>query len=251
MAEELWEKYFKTRDEESRNALVEEYLSLVKQVAGRLSMGLPPHVDEEDFVASGVIGLLEALERYNPSFEVDFKTFATWRIRGAMLDELRKLSWSPRSLYQRSRRLQEAEQMLGHRLGRDPSIEELAEELGWTPSAVEQIYAQMNSQAVVSLEALLYTPPAQDGADEPYLSGGPFISPEESLDKQERRALLEQAIEGLSERERLVLALYYKEELTLKEIGKVLEVSTARVSQLHARAIRKLKEKMSREEYRQ
>ncbi|MEW5919725.1 MAG: FliA/WhiG family RNA polymerase sigma factor [Bacillota bacterium] len=245
MTDELWQKYMQTRDKETRDALIQEYLPLVKQIAGRLSLGLPPQVEEEDLVASGVIGLLEALERFNPAYDTGFKTFATWRIRGAMLDELRKLSWPPRSLYRRLRELQGAEQKLAHQLGREPSTAELATELKWSPEAVEQVYSQMNSYSLVSLESLLFAPAASaEGKEEELLPAGSFITPEENLEREERREVLTQAIAALAEREKLLLALYYKEELTLKEIGIVLDVSTARVSQLHARALRSLRNRL-------
>ncbi|NLX91600.1 MAG: FliA/WhiG family RNA polymerase sigma factor [Firmicutes bacterium] len=249
MTEELWQKYLQTRDKEARDILIQEHLPLVKQVAGRLSLGLPPQVDEDDLIASGVIGLLEALERYNPTFEAGFKTFATWRIRGAMLDELRKLSWSPRSLYKRLRDLQETEQKLSHRLGREPSIAEVAAELQWSAEAVEQVYSQLNSYSLVSLESLLFPPSGHSGEQREDIipaDGGPFIGPEEKIEKQEWRDALARAIEELPEREKLVLALYYKEELTLKEIGRVLKVSTARVSQIHARTLRLLRDNLQK-----
>lgn len=246
MSDELLHKYIHTRDKETRDALILSYLPLVKQVAGRLSMGLPAHIEEEDLVASGIIGLLEALERYNPNYETGFKTFATWRIRGAMLDELRKLSWPPRSLFQRLRRLQAAEQKLGHQLGREPSLQELAQELDWSPEMVEQVYAQLNNYALVSLESLLFAPSSTpgEGTEEALFSDNSFVVPDEKVECKERKKVLAEAIRGLSEREKLVLALYYKEELTLKEIGAVLKVSTARVSQIHARALRNLREKL-------
>lgn len=251
MTDELWQKYFQTRDGETRAALIQEYLPLVKQVAGRLSMGLPSQVEEEDLVASGVIGLMEALDRFNPSYETNFKTFATWRIRGAMLDELRKLSWPPRSLYQRLRKLQEAEQKLGHKLGREPVLSELATELECSLEAVEQVYSQVNSYSLVSLEALLFSPAAsgQEGQEDSFLPDSSFATPEESLEKEERKEVLALAIDLLPEREQLVLALYYKEELTLKEIGAILKVSTARVSQIHARALRIMRGEMEKAGY--
>ncbi len=245
MSEDLWQKYMQTREKEARDALIEEYLPLVKQIAGRLSLGLPSQVEEEDLVASGVIGLLEALERFNPAFDTGFKTFATWRIRGAMLDELRRLSWPPRSLYRRLRELQGAEQKLAHQLGREPSTAELADALKWSVEAVEQVYSQVNSYALVSLESLLFAPAASsEGGEEELLPAGPFVTPEENLERDERREVLTRALNALAERERLLLALYYKEELTLKEIGSLLKVSTARVSQLHARALRSLRESL-------
>ena len=244
MTDELWQKYIQTRDKDTRDALIQEYLPLVKQIAGRLSLGLPPQVEEEDLVASGVIGLLEALERFSMSYDTGFKTFATWRIRGAMLDELRKLSWPPRSLYRRLREVQGAEQKLSHQLGREPSTAEVASELKWSPEAVSQVYSQMNSYSLISLESLLFAPAAGEGQAEELLPAGPFMTPEDSVEREERRSVLAGAIASLPERDKLLLALYYKEELTLREIGLVLHVSTARVSQLHARALSGLRDKL-------
>lgn len=249
MTDELMQKYMQTRDKETRDALIQEYLPLVKQIAGRLSLGLPPQVEEEDLVASGVIGLLEALERFNPAYDTGFKTFATWRIRGAMLDELRKLSWPPRSLYRRLRELQGAEQKLSHQLGREPSVAEIAAELKWSPETVNQVYSQMNSHSLISLESLLFAPAAGDGTEEDLLPAGTFVTPEDNLERDERRSVLTRAIAALPERDKLLLALYYKEELTLKEIGMVLKVSTARVSQLHARALSGLRDKLQEAGY--
>lgn len=248
--EELWHKYIQSRDTELRDALIQEHLPLVKKIAGRLSIGLPSHVEEEELVASGVVGLLEAMERYDPSYEAGFKTFATWRIRGAMLDELRRVTWMPRSIYKRWRKLQDVEQQMSNRLGREPSSEELSSELQWSPEEVAQVYTHMNCCSLVSLESLLFDPSFSAEQPEKALSGGdPFISPEESLEKSERREALSKAIEGLSEREKLILALYYKEELTLKEIGQVIKVSTARVSQIHARSLLNLRKKLQGEGY--
>jgi RNA polymerase sigma factor for flagellar operon FliA len=242
---EIWQKYLQTRDQETRDALVREFLPLVKQVASRLSIGLPPQVEEDDLIASGIIGLLEAIDRYNPPSEATFETFATWRIRGAMLDELRRLSWSPRSLFQRLRQLQEAKQKLRHALGRNPSTPELARELDWMPSAVDEVYTQMNYCSFVSLESLLFVPSTPIFPGEDFLLfGDNFTPPEKVLERKERRRLLARAIEDLSEREKLFLSLYYKEELTLREIGVILKVSTARVSQIHAEILGKLREKL-------
>lgn len=252
MTEGLWQRYLQTGDEAARDALVLEYLPLVKRLAGRLAVGLPAHVEEEELAACGVIGLLEALERYNPSREAGFKTFATWRIRGAMLDELRKFTWVPRSVYQHLRQLQVAKQKISHTLGREPSERELAQELGWSLAKVEQVYAHVNRASLLSFEELLFAVPASSAASGEAASGeGPdlFARPEESLETEERRELLEKAIGGLKERERLVLSLYYEEDLTLREIGQILKVSTARVSQIHAKAILSLRGKMQEAGY--
>jgi RNA polymerase sigma factor for flagellar operon FliA len=168
-----------------------------------------------------------------------------------MLDELRRITWMPRSMYQRLRRLQEAEQKLSHSLGREPSVQELALELGWSTEAVEQVYAQMNCYSLISLESLLFAPAATniDSAEELFPSDESVATPEESLEMEERKEILARAIEKLPEREKLILALYYKEELTLREIAQVLNITTARVSQIHARCIFNLREEMQKAGY--
>lgn len=246
MKELMLQKYCQTRDPETRNNLIQEYLPLVRQLAGRMAYALPPQVDADDLVASGVIGLMEALDRFNPELETSFKTFATWRVRGAMLDELRRLSWAPRSLFTRLRGLQAAEEKLGHKLGREPSIMELAKELEWATEEVEQVYSQINCQSLISLESLLFTPAAAaaEQDDEYFSCQSSHLSPPAQLERKEQQEVIAKAIAELPEREKLILALYYKEELTLKEIGTVLKVSTPRVSQLHARALCRIREKI-------
>ncbi len=251
MADEIWQKYFRTRDVGLRDALIREYLPLVKQIAGRLAIGLPSHIEEEELAACGVIGLLEALERYNPSSEASFKTFATWRIRGAMLDELRRVAWMPRSIYRRLRQLRDAEQKISHQLGREPTTSELALELRWSSETVEQVYAQMNCYSLLSLDSLLFAPSAanSESGEEFLLSKGSYSTPEESLEKEEQQEILARAIAKLPEREKMVIALYYKEELTLREIGQILNVTAARVSQIHARCILNLRGELQRAGY--
>ena len=246
MSDELWQKYMENKNDASREALIRHYLPLVKRIAGRLALGLPPQVEEEDLVAGGMIGLLEAINRYRPARGASFKTFATPRIRGAMLDELRRLSWAPRSLFRRLRSLQEAEQKLSHRLGREPEVKELARELDWTEEAVLQTNAQLNFSALVSLDALLFAPsaPEEEKGEELIAEENSFQDPAISLESSEKKKALKEALEKLPQREKLLLALYYKEGLTLKEVGKVLNITAARVSQLHARAIRLLREEL-------
>jgi len=251
LKELMLQKYWHTRDLETRNNLIQEYLPLVRQLAGRMAYALPPQVDVDDLMASGVIGLMEALDRFNPELETSFKTFATWRVRGAMLDELRRLSWAPRSLFTRLRGLQAAEEKLGHELGREPSTTELALELGWATEEVELVYSQVNCQSLISLESLLFAPAvsAVEQEDEYLSCQSSHLSPPVHLEKKEQREVLANAIAELPEREKLILALYYKEELTLKEIGTVLKISTPRVSQLHARALCRIREKILKAGY--
>ena len=227
----LWQKYRETKDEASRNELISCYLPLVRLQAGRLALGLPPQVNREDLLHSGIIGLLEALERYNPAHGAKFETYAVMRIRGAMLDELRRGCWKPRSLIRQMRAIDQAQVALAAKLGREPAEEELAVELGLKPEALHRVVTEINCAALLSLEELLFAPEA----------GGPEAAPLEALLAGEEKELLAGAVDRLPERQRLVLALYYQEEMTLKEIGLVLGVSESRVCQLHAQAISKLR----------
>lgn len=232
-----WHKYRETKDEASRNELMSAYLPLVRLQAGRLALGLPPLINREDLLHSGVLGLLEALQRYDPSRGVKFETYASWRIRGAMLDELRRNCWLPRSLTSRMREMDKAQAVLAARLGREPMEEELAAEMGLKPDAVYKAVAEINCASFLSLEQLLFAPEAAD----------PEATPLESVLAGEEQEMLAGAIDQLPERQRLMLALYYQEEMTLKEIGLVLGVSESRVCQLHAQALARLRTIMVKE----
>lgn len=235
----LWQKYLEAKDEGLLAELAVRYLPLVRLHAGRLAMGLPSHVNREDLVQSGVLGLMEALQRFDPSRGVSFETFAGRRIRGAMLDELRRLCWLPRSLVSRMRQLDEAHAALAARLGREPAEEELAAEMGLEPAELRKLTAQVNNCALLSLEEALFAIPANPGPETFTL---------ETMAGEEEKERLAAAVEALPERLRLLLSLYYREELTLKEIGMVLGISESRVCQLHARAIAKLRVLLEDEE---
>jgi len=241
-------RHIPTEGKEIKSEVVKEYLPFVRQVVNGISSGLPSHMDKEDFVACGVVGLLEAMERFDPSYNVDFKTFAAQRIRGAVLDELRKVNWMPRTTYGQLRRIQQVEQDLSNKLGRTPGMEEVAQELSWSQPYVEKIYNQAHNRSPMSLENLL-TDPSSEETQEVSLPGSPFISPEESVEKQERKEILARAIRELPYRDKLVLSLYYKEEFSLNQIAQLLKVSTARVSQLHTRAVNKLRKSLNNAGY--
>ena len=227
----VWQKYGKQQEKEEAAEAVLQYLPLVRYHASRLALGLPAHIAEEDLVQAGVLGLLEAYNRYDPQRGVKFETFAAPRIRGAMLDELRSLSWLPRSLFKQMRALDQAVQKLTSSLGREPEEQELADELGIPLQKLQKLLRDINCCALVSLEDTLFTPPA--AAEE-----------EGTLEKmvaEEERALLAEAIKRLPERYQQLLSLYYQEGLTLKEIGLVLGVTESRVCQLHAQILSRLR----------
>jgi RNA polymerase sigma factor FliA len=225
----------------SGEEVVTKYLPLIKKLAGKLSIALPPSLDVEDLVGSGIIGLLEALDRFEPSRGVQFSTYATWRIKGAMIDEIRKTSPAPRSFFGQFRQVYQTEEALRQSLSREPEREEIAAALGWTVTMVEQVWANYNLMTVVSLEKMIMS---SDGDESLTLEGviaTPDLTPEELLTDKEQVELLAAAIDKLPSREKLLLSLFYYEELTKKEIAELMKVSAARISQLHSRAIERLR----------
>lgn len=211
---------------------VARYLPLVRYHAGRLILGLPAHINKEDLVQAGVLGLLEALKRFDPARGVKFETYASLRIRGAMLDELRSLSWLPRSLFRQMRALNTAEQKLVASLGREPTDEELAAELNMPQEKYRKLTAAINTAVTVSLEEVLFAAPPTNATEE-------FVL--DRIIAEEEKERLAAAIAALPERYRQLLALYYQEGLTLKEVGLVLGISESRVCQLHSRIISRLR----------
>jgi RNA polymerase sigma factor for flagellar operon FliA len=246
---ELWRRYHMTGDDRAKEALVLAYAPLVKYVAGRLGSGLPAHVEEADLISYGLSGLTAAVERYDPVREIKFETFAIPRVRGAILDELRALDWVPRTVRARARQLERANVRLEGRLLRAPSDEELAAELGITVDELHDVLLEISRSTIVALDELWSS---QDG-------GGDQVSlletvadleapdPQAVIDTLERHHQISEAILALPERERLVIALYYYEELTLREIGEVLGVTESRVSQMHAKAALRLRSKLAAE----
>lgn len=227
--------------EGSREDIITSYLPLIRKLAGKLSIALPPSLDEEDLVGSGIIGLIEAWERYESSRGVQFSTYATWRIKGAMIDEIRKSSPAPRSYFSQFRKLHEAEEKLRQSLNREPEKEEIASTLGWNPSTVDQVWANYNLMSVVSLDKVIHTPDGEDSLRLEGVIASPEQTPEEILTDKDQVKQLAEAIDKLPEREKLMLSLFYYEELTKKEVAELMKVSAARISQLHARAIERLR----------
>lgn len=226
---------------------VEKYLPLVKHIAGRLSISLPSHIEQDDLIGYGVFGLLDALERFEPSKGVKFETYATLRIRGAIIDGLRIMDWVPHSARQKVKKVQDAFYQLEVELGRAATTEEAARFLGIEMKELEGILAQAQ---VMSLTSIDETAATQDGDSSSALDFIHDPAAEEAfteVENEERLKLLEQAIAKLPEKEQLVVALYYQEELTLKEIAAVLKLSESRISQLHSQAILRLRGRLSRQ----
>jgi RNA polymerase sigma factor FliA len=241
----LWRDYRRTRDQGIRDRLILTYAPLVKYVAGRLGAGLPAHVDEGDLVSYGLLGLIGAIERYEPDRDIKFETYAIARIKGAIIDELRALDWVPRSVRSRAREIERAIADLEAKLGRAPNDDEIAGKVGITVEDLEDALTDISRSSIAALDELWSV--SGDGDQVSLLdtledTTGP--RPAEALDETEMREVLADAIARLPEREKLVITLYYYEELTLREIGEVLGVTESRVSQLHTKAILRLKSRV-------
>ena len=237
----LWEEYARTKSSKIREKLILEYAGLVKIVAGRLGMYLGYTVEYDDLVGYGIFGLIDAIDKFELSKGVKFETYASLRIRGAIIDQIRKMDWIPRTIRQKQKKIETAMQELERELGRTPNSEELAKYLEVTVEEVERMISQANLSNLISLDE--YLEQGSDVHTEP--SGrSRFDQPEQVVDRQETKRILAEAIDKLTEKEQKVIALYYFEELTLKEISNVLEVSESRVSQLHTKALKKMKERL-------
>lgn len=242
----LWEEYGKTKSPEVRENIILEYAPLVKLVAGRLSMYLGYNVEYEDLVSYGIFGLIDAIDKFDALKDVKFETYASLRIRGAILDQIRKMDWIPRTIRQKQKKIDQAIREIETKYGRSATDEEIAENLGITNEDYLDWQSQMKVTNVVSLNEFM----EQGGSDIPnnssggYNSSAQFDGPEEVIEREELKRILAEALELLTEKEQKVIVLYYYEDLTLKEISSILEVSESRISQLHTRALQKMKVKL-------
>lgn len=239
--EKLWEAYRKKPSQELREQLIIEYSQLVKLVAGRLSMYLGYNVDYDDLVSYGIFGLIDAIDKFDLTKNVKFETYASLRIRGAILDQIRKMDWIPRTVRQRQRKMDEAIKLIEMRTGKTATDEELAAELEISQDELCNWQSQLKVTNVVSLNEF------EENGPEPVIDQSlqsRFSRPEEVVEEAELKQTLVESLEILTEKERMVIELYYYEELTLKEISRVLEVSESRVSQLHTKALNKMRGKM-------
>lgn len=240
--EELWWKYAATRDQDMRDRLIVHYSPLVKFVASRLAAGLPQNVEQADLVSYGIFGLIDAIDRFDPERGNKFETYAMQRIKGAILDELRSYDWVPRSVRAKARSIEKALTKLESEYGRTPNENELAGELGIAVSQLQAMLSQISGVGLIALDEMLAgngdrnesvalidtIPDAGDG-------------PVSLFETKEMKQLLALGINGMGEREKLVLVLYYFEHFTLAEIGKVLGVTESRVCQIHTKAVMQLR----------
>lgn len=238
-----WELYGKTKDPALKEKLILEYAPIVKYVAGRLSVHIGTHVEYNDMVSYGIFGLIDAIDKFDPTKGVKFETYASLRIRGSIIDNIRKLDWVPRTLRQKNKQMDQAYANLEVKLNREPTEEELANYLS---ISVEEIKDLMKKSSVLSLISLDDYLEQNHEASLPNQLVQESDSPEQQYLQQELKQLLIDAIDKLSEKEKTVITLYYFEELTLKEISNVMSVSESRISQIHSKAIMKMQNKLGK-----
>lgn len=241
-----WEEYRKTKAPALRDKFIRQYMPLVKYVAGKVAVGMPGSVEFDDLVGFGEFGLLDAIEKYDPAKNVKFKTYAVTRIRGAIFDELRQIDWVPRSVRQKSREIEDTINTLESKLGRPAEDSEIADALGISEDEYRKTIMKVSGTSVLSLNDVWYS---SDDSDK--MSIGDSIespssmNPDVIVEREEIKKVITQAINELPEKEKMVIVLYYHEDLTFKEIGQVLDVSESRISQLHTKANLRLRAKLT------
>ena len=239
--EQLWEEFFKNPSAELREQIIVEYAPLVKIVAGRLSMYLGYNVEYDDLVGYGIFGLIDAIDKFDINKEVKFETYASLRIRGSILDQIRKMDWIPRTVRQKQKKIDEAIRKIETETGKNAQDEEIARELGVSEEELVNWQSQLKVTNLVSLNEYV------DQGMEPVMDArgnSHFAQPEDAIEEEELKQVLIQSLEVLTEKEQKVITLYYYENLTLKEISNILQVSESRVSQLHTKALTKMKKTM-------
>lgn len=245
--DDLWKKYGKHHDVRVREYFVKKYAPLVKYVAGKLAIGMPQSVEFDDLVSYGVFGLLDAIERFDPKRGNKFKTYAVTRIRGAIIDELRSIDWIPRSVRQKAKELESVIGELESKLGRAAEDDELANAMGIGGPELQKLFTEIGGTTVVSLNDVWYLGsdedelPILDSVESPQV-----LNPDVMVQKEEVKKIIIDVIHNLPDKEKQVIVLYYYEDLTLKEIGEVLGITESRVSQLHTKAILRLRGKLSK-----
>jgi len=250
--EELWQNYQQRDCQDARQQLVEKYARIVKYVAGRMAIGLPHYVEFNDLTSAGLLGLIQAIDNFDYKRGIKFETYAIPRIRGAILDELRSQDWFPRSLRRKAKQLEETYSTLEARLGRPANDQEVADALNIDVRDLDGILGEVAVASIMSLDADASSDDSEQSTNlGEYLADPKAEDMEQTIAAQEMRDLIAQRMAELPEKEQLVLVLYYYEELTLKEIGEILDVTESRVCQIHTKAIMRLKGKINRHEGRQ
>jgi RNA polymerase sigma factor for flagellar operon FliA len=235
--QELWKRYHRRAEADVENALVEKYLPLVAAVMGRLAMTLPDHVDHDDLYSAGLVGLLQALRNYDPTCGTSFETYARVRVRGAMLDELRRMDWVPRTIHEKARKVKNMMSELEQKLGKAPSEAQMAEALGISAKEYEALLNEVRPAAFVCLDAAGPTEDSEGGALHEVIADLTEDSPMEKVSQRELKAVIFERLKALPEMQRKVLALYYIEDMHLREIAEVFGLTESRICQIHSQAI--------------
>jgi len=238
---ELWRSFKEAGDDAARDTLILHYMRSVKYIAGRMAIHVPANVELDDLIGWGVMGLMDAVGKFDHKQEIKFSTYASIRIRGAIIDQIRTLDWAPRSLRNLARRIGAAREKLRHETGQEPAAEQIADALGAPVEQIEEAMAQLQTAQILSLDDYLPSEDSAGARKSELIGSGGGPSPIEHAVRQERQDLLVQAILELPEQQQKVLNLYYYEELTLKEVGAVLNVTESRVCQVHSAAMKRLR----------
>ena len=236
-----WKKYKATQDLGIRERLLIRYLPLVKQIAGRMLISLPKSVSLDELVSSGIMGLISAVDNFDPSMGFKFETYAANRIKGAIYDGLRELDWVPRSIRQKARRMEKAMEILYKELGRAPNDQEVAEKLEIGINDYHLMLDEVSVTSLLSLDESFTNSKGDSASLADFLQDREYRDIHDAMEREELKTVTIQALKELPEQEKLVMALYYYEEMTLKEIGTVMDISESRVSQIHTKAIMHLK----------
>jgi RNA polymerase sigma factor for flagellar operon FliA len=236
-AQELWQRYHQQVDADAENALVEKYLPLVSSAVARLAMTLPDHVDQDDLYSAGLVGLLQALRNFDPACGASFETFARMRVRGAMLDELRRMDWVPRSIHEKARKIQTAMSQLEQKLGRVPTEAQTARALNISVSEYAQLLNEVRPAAFVCLDAVNSSEDSDGGSLYEVIANTAEENPVEQASQHELKRVIFERLKKLPEIQRKVLALYYAEDLHLREIAEVFGLTESRICQIHSQAI--------------
>ncbi len=244
--EELWIEFRKSKSTQLRDAFIRQYMPLVKYVAGKVAVNMPNSVEFDDLVGFGQFGLLDAINKFDPDKKVKFKTYAVTRIRGAIFDELRQLDWVPRSVRQKSREIEDTIVELEAKLGRPAADEEIASAMGLTLESFNNTVLKVSGTSVLSLNDVWYSGESSDRMSiGDSIESPSSLNPDVIVEREEVKRVIMEAINELPEKEKMVLVLYYHEDLTFKEIGQVLQVSESRISQLHTKANMRLRAKLT------
>lgn len=240
--ENLWIEYVENKDKEIKKILIENYITLVKIIAGRMYNFYGSKIEYDDLLGYGILGLIDSIDKFDITKNIKFETYAQIRIKGAIIDNIRKLDWIPRSLRKKSKDVQNAIFLLENKLGRSPNNNEISEQLEIPLNELELLLSDISTFNVSSLEEFLVT-----GGDSSLDIKEDRNTPEDVFEKKEIKELLAYSINTLSKNEKMVISLYYYDEFTYKEIGNIMELSESRISQIHSKSILKIRNILEKE----